>query len=264
MSKKRRKIRGSSKKKKSSGNKDKDYDTRKDKGKDKGKVKGKEKIEKTNKENIKGRVKDNANGDGEPLLAGWRGAVAKMARNRAPELVFGLVLTVLVVAAVYYFVVDEDKDTPHTEYSVGIERGLNAPNFHLTDTDGNSFSLNDLHGNVVVLDFMATWCSPCVAEMDELKQLEFAYAGRGLEIVSIDTDSSETDEMLESFRDEHGCNWRFAARGQGVWEDYKYGDNPGIPTLYIIDRDGDVAYRGIGGPSENPYSKLSAEIEKVI
>ncbi|MDA8432453.1 MAG: TlpA disulfide reductase family protein, partial [Nitrospiraceae bacterium] len=65
-----------------------------------------------------------------------------------------------------------------------------APDFTLKDLRGNHVTLSSLKGKVVLLNFWATWCPPCVAEMPELNKLYRKMASRGLEIVAVSTDSS--------------------------------------------------------------------------
>jgi peroxiredoxin len=65
-----------------------------------------------------------------------------------------------------------------------------APDFTLKDLKGNAVTLSALRGKVVLLNFWATWCPPCVAEMPELNKLHKKMGPRGLEIVAVSTDSS--------------------------------------------------------------------------
>lgn len=80
------------------------------------------------------------------------------------------------------------------EVNIGIEVEQVAPNF--VDVNDNSFSLTGHRDNVVVLDMMATWCGPCITEMDHLKELYTNYSAQGVVIMSIDIDPTESDEMI--------------------------------------------------------------------
>lgn len=141
------------------------------------------------------------------------------------------------------------------ESNVGTDVGKTAPNF--VDTDDNSFSLVSLRGKVVVLDFMASWCSPCITEMSHLKEIFSSYSADQLVIISIDVDPTESDDAIKQFRSTYGDNWVFAS-GSGVGTTYVaiY-----IPTLYLIDKQGAIAYKGVGVTSS---STLSTEINKLL
>ena len=133
-----------------------------------------------------------------------------------------------------------------------------ASDFTLTDIDGVEFSLNDYRGRVVLLDFFATWCSPCVAEIPHLKSLREEF-GENLAIISISVSpSSDTVEKLMQFRQEHEIDWIVARDTSGMNEEYgvQY-----IPTLVIIDQEGYIQHQHVGLTDE---LVLHEEIYKII
>lgn len=131
-----------------------------------------------------------------------------------------------------------------------------APSFTLTDIDGETFSLSDFRGSVVVLDFFATWCTPCVAEMPHLAEIHEKY-GSDVVITSI-APSTDTVELLKQFREDHNMLWRIARDTAGVSDDYgvQY-----IPTLVIIDQSGIIYYRNEG---LTDASTLSSKIDSLL
>lgn len=129
----------------------------------------------------------------------------------------------------------------------GVQLGENAPEFTLTDTNGNTFSLSDFRGKVVVLDFMATWCGPCEEEISDLKVVQQNF-GNDVVIISIDVDTSETIGELETFKDEHGATWRFAIDTANISPEYGV---TAIPHLVIIDKNGNVRFTHIGTTSSS-------------
>ena len=138
------------------------------------------------------------------------------------------------------------------------KEGQTATDFTLTDTEGIQFSLSDYRGEIVILDFMATWCGPCIKEMDHLKDIQEDYHDKDVRIISIDVDDSESSEDLSDLKDMYGCNWRFAYKGGSVGNTY---GASAIPTLYIIDKEGEISYKSVG---LTDYSTLAAELDKLV
>lgn len=133
-----------------------------------------------------------------------------------------------------------------------------APDFNLTDIDGIQFSLSDYTEKVVLLDFFATWCGPCISEIPHLKSLHEKF-GEDLVIISISVSpSSDTVESLLRFRQEHEMNWIIARDTIGVSD--KYGVQY-IPTLVIVDQEGYIQHRHVGLTEE---SVLHGEIVKIV
>jgi cytochrome oxidase Cu insertion factor (SCO1/SenC/PrrC family) len=136
-----------------------------------------------------------------------------------------------------------------------------APDFTLIDLDGNIFTLSDKTGQIVLLDFMATWCGPCQAAMPDLVKL-YEEFGDKVVMISISVDPSfDTDEVLSGWRDQWGASWIHARdladppAGQLYWV-------RAIPTYVIIDQFGNIQYRHIGSISLSVLrSELSALIE---
>ena len=178
-----------------------------------------------------------------------------------------LVVLVIIVAIVVIFYPSpshEDNinndNTPNgiNGDNIGIEEGQTAPNFELTDTDGNKINLKELRGSIVLIDFMAIWCGPCETEIGHLKDVQLNYSSHGVKIVSIDVDNSESSAQLKGFKQNHSCDWLFAAGGGGVAETYGV---KSIPTIYIIDKQGIITYKNVG---LTDYTKLSFELDKLV
>ena len=108
------------------------------------------------------------------------------------------------------------------------------------------YDLSELEMNegVVLIDFMATWCSPCRAEIDELKEVYENYGGE-VTIISVDVDFKETKELLAQYRKEVGADWDFAVDDIGLSQQYNVRS---IPTLAIL-KDGEPVSIVVGTTS---------------
>lgn len=123
-----------------------------------------------------------------------------------------------------------------------IPNGEPAPGFSLKDLDGKVAALSDMKGNVVLIDFWATWCGPCRMEMPEIQKIHDDLKGKGLIVLGID---NETDtEMVKRFLSENEYTYPTL-----IDPDHKTGGEyrvSGIPTVYIIDKEGNVAASLVG------------------
>ena len=139
---------------------------------------------------------------------------------------------------------------------------LIAPDFTLADLDGNWVSLKELKGKVVLLNFWGTWCGPCRREIPDFIKLTEKYKKDGLEIVGI-TLTSGSPENIQSFSDKVGINYTLLTDIEGNETQVvtaKYGQATGqritgIPTTFIIDREGYIRQRYVGPRSESIFYK---------
>jgi thiol-disulfide isomerase/thioredoxin len=131
-------------------------------------------------------------------------------------------------------------------------REKDAPAISMTLSDGQSLSLADLEGKVVLLDFWATWCGPCRAALPSLKALNERLAGRPFAIVAVSADPDE--EAWRKFIAESGDEW-----AQYRDEDDRVRQAYGVkayPTYVIIDPEGIVRWRKEGwGPLSRSREK---------
>ena len=126
--------------------------------------------------------------------------------------------------------------------------------FSIPDIDGNTMTLSDYRGEVVVLDFMATWCGPCKAAMPGLVSL-YNDIGDQFVMISISVDPSfDTDQVLEDWTETYGATWIHARdlADPPVTQQFEVSS---IPTYVIIDRTGEIRYR------HGPVSMLKLKTE---
>ena len=141
-----------------------------------------------------------------------------------------------------------------------------APDFTITDVNGNELKLSALKGKVVLLDFWATWCPPCVAEIPAFVELHNEYKDKGFVVVGIAMEKDSNVEKLRKWMAKKKMEYPVALDTEReVVELYK--DVPGtnglkgIPTTILIDAEGKVRKVWVGG---QPKAKFEKAIKKLI
>lgn len=112
-----------------------------------------------------------------------------------------------------------------------------APEWQLNDPDGKAVKLSDFKGKVVILDFWATWCPPCRAEIPGFIALQKQYAAQGLTVVGVSLDT-EGASVVKSFMKQVGMNYPVVLGSEKIASDY--GGITAIPTTFVLDRDGNI------------------------
>jgi peroxiredoxin len=128
----------------------------------------------------------------------------------------------------------------------GLVEGSPFPDFNEKDTAGQPLSIAGYKGKVVLIDFWATWCGPCVAELPNVIKAYEKNHRQGFEIIGISLDSDQ--KKLETFVKQKKMNWQQYFDGQG-WQNklaQQYGVNS-IPATYLLDRQGKIIAKGLRG-----------------
>ena len=129
--------------------------------------------------------------------------------------------------------------------------GKKAIDFNVKDLDGNDLSLEKYRGNVILLDFWAVWCGPCIAEMPNVKQVYEKYKDDNFQIIGISLDRSR--DTLVGYLEKEGITWPQFFDKNG-WQNrvaQMYGINA-IPHMYLIDGDGVIRKSGVRGHALEP------------
>ena len=140
------------------------------------------------------------------------------------------------------FTTIEDSDMTAGESLVGEP----APDFSLENIEGEEVALEDFGDDVLMVNFWATWCGPCIDEMPTLVQLHSLYANRGFSVVGISVDDSA--EKVRTFAPKHDLNYPLLMVDAEMRQDY--GGISAIPTTFMIDKKGVVRFVELGRPSD--------------
>lgn len=146
------------------------------------------------------------------------------------------------------------RETPSFPDREGIV-GQKAPDFTLKDLNGKNVSLSAFHGKIVFLNFWATWCPPCKAEMPSFQKLLRDEHGRGIEVIAISADRSARD--VSDYLSKNRFDIIFVMdENTSVTKRYRVFS---MPTTFLIDRNGVVAEKFMG-----EYDWSSSEIRKKL
>ena len=137
-----------------------------------------------------------------------------------------------------------------------------APDFNLPDMDGKNYQLSENTGKgPILINFWATWCMPCRAEMKKLKDIYKDYHDQGLEILSISIDDTKTVNKVKGFVKTNRYPFTILLdTNSEVFQLYQ-GSNP--PQTVLIDQNGKIAYTHTGYRKGDEI-KLAEEIAKLL
>ncbi|HEY9188239.1 MAG TPA: TlpA disulfide reductase family protein [Ignavibacteria bacterium] len=125
-----------------------------------------------------------------------------------------------------------------------------APDFTLEDLNGKNVKLSDFKGKVVIINFWATWCPPCKAEIPDFIELYKTYQKKGLVILGIALDNKE---KVVKFVKDNGINYPILMGNQEVSN--LYGGISGIPTSFVVDRKGIIKNVFVGLRSKEVFEQ---------
>ncbi len=146
-------------------------------------------------------------------------------------------------------------------WAQGPELGRPAPGIGLADVGGGTHRLSEHKGSAVLLNFWATWCVPCRAEMPSMEQAYRRLRGKGLVVLAVNLDAGGRGPVMDFVR-ELGLTFPVLLDPQGTSSRAYH--LLGLPTSFLIDRQGRIAAREIG-PRDwsrgEPLKQLQALLE---
>ncbi|MDB4983080.1 MAG: alkyl hydroperoxide reductase/Thiol specific antioxidant/Mal allergen, partial [Myxococcales bacterium] len=136
-----------------------------------------------------------------------------------------------------------------------LSHGQPAPDFRLPRGDGTpgSLALSELRGHVVVLDFWATWCPPCLAMMPTVHELDHEWRGRGVSFVGVNSDGGIDPAVLQEFVASHGITYPVVVDEGDVGSLYKVRS---LPTMIVVGKDGAIRRTFLGFTSKGSLASV--------
>jgi peroxiredoxin len=133
-----------------------------------------------------------------------------------------------------------------------------APDFALKDANGKLVHLADYRGKVVLLDFWATWCGPCVIEIPWFQEFQRKYKDRGFEVLGVSMDDDGW-KAITPFVEKRKINYRIVLGDDKTGD--QYGGLEALPTTFVIDRSGRIASVHVGLANKKDFADA---IEKLL
>jgi len=112
--------------------------------------------------------------------------------------------------------------------------------FTLTDLEGNPVSLSDFKGNIVVLNFWATWCPPCIAEIPDFVKVFNEFRDKDVQFIGV---SNEDISTLKNFAADYNINYPILVDDKNIMAIWGI---RAIPTTFVFDRDGQIVFKNVG------------------
>ena len=142
-----------------------------------------------------------------------------------------------------------------------IKIGEEAPDIKLPNPDGKEYALSDLRGQVVLLDFWASWCGPCRRENPNVVKVYDRYKDKGFTVYSVSLDRQGQKQRWEQAIDQDNLKWPYHVSDLNFWQSapaQMYGVRS-IPRTFLIDRDGKIAATNLRGAEA-----IERELKKVL
>lgn len=184
--------------------------------------------------------------------------------NTSTKALIGVLLAGSVGVIIFLFV--HLSDDPSKPISIGSTKAaactqgqLCLPDVNYVDTTGRVYTPKDLAGKVVVINFWATWCRPCLKEIPDFSRAAERYQERGVVVLGILTSDDPDDDKLLNFQSDNDMTYPVVRANSDILVSYQYPD--GLPTTFVFDRGGRQVFHHKGPLKE---SRLAEVLEPLV
>lgn len=175
-----------------------------------------------------------------------------MNKKKKRSVIRSIILAVLVAAIAYTVYVTATKDTNKV-----IDEGDKAPEFVLTDLDGQKHKLSEYEGQGVLINFWGTWCPPCKEEMPALNNSYNKYKDQGVQVLSINI--AQSDFEVQNFVDEYKLDFPMTIdKSKSVMRTYNVDQ---LPATFLIDSKGKIQKILTYGITESQFDQYMESIK---
>lgn len=172
--------------------------------------------------------------------------------------VFSIILLVTAIGWIWI-----SRTTPDPAYAGNIpipRQGFQAPDFRLNTIFGEDITLSNLNGKPVLINFWASWCPPCVAEMPAIQKIYQEYGNEGFIVLAVNASNQDNLNNAVKFVEKNNLKFPILLDSDGqVSNQYLV---QSLPTSFFIDRSGKIQEIVIGGPMAE--SLLRIRVEKLL
>jgi len=137
-----------------------------------------------------------------------------------------------------------------------IAPGASAPDFSVTDLQGKKLTLSEYRGRVVLLDFWATWCAPCLEEIPHFIEMQDKLGPQGFQAIGLSMDDDL--KPVQKFYEVHKLNYPVGLGSAQIAD--SFGGVLGLPVTFVINRDGQIRKKFVGAtdPSQIEQEVVAA------
>ena len=167
-------------------------------------------------------------------------------------------LVAIAIAGSSGYALQKHLNQPQVKTENNPALGYQRPEFAAMDLDGDFRNIKEWDGKLILLNFWATWCPPCLKEIPEFIELQEAYGDQGLQIIGIAIDD---EAAVREYVEKIGMNYpSLVVQDEGVMLAKRYGNGIGaLPYSVIINRDGEISYTIRGELSKMRAKELIEE-----